>query len=225
MLSSLITDCRTTPKVKVTNGTMVDLGPACAALAEYSTYKDGDLNAKGGWLFSEWAVFAPSSGFWSDAFNPAQPLTAPSQLNSANPAILKALADAVLSLRSHKIELDASYGQVQYADRHGLKIPIPSCDTGCFNAIYASDGLGGPLYDAPYGEVYNGSSLVMTTELTPHGPKSEGILTYSQATNPRSPWYSNMTKLYAQGKWVPLRFSPAALARDQGKTTVTLRAP
>jgi acyl-homoserine-lactone acylase len=177
VLSSLIDDCRSNPKVKATNGTMVDLGSTCAALTEYSTYKDGDLNAKGGWLFSEWAVFAPSSGFWLDAFNPAQPLTTPSQLNSANPAILKALADAVFSLRSHKIELDASYGQVQDADRHGSKIPIPGCDTGCFNAIYASDGLGGPLDDAPYGEVYDGSSLVMTTELTPNGPKSEGILT------------------------------------------------
>jgi acyl-homoserine-lactone acylase len=224
VLGSLVDDCRSTPEVKATNGTTVDLGPACAALAEYSTYDDGDLNAKGGWLFSEWAVFAPSSSFWSDAFNPALPLSTPSQLNSSNPAILKALADAVLSLRSHKIELDASYGQVQYAERHGLKIPIPGCDTGCFNAIYASDGLGGPLYDAPYGEVYDGSSLVMTTELTPGGPKSQGIVTYSQATNPRSPWYSNMTELYSKAKWVPLRFTKAELARDHGKMTVTLEA-
>jgi len=225
VLSSLVTDCRSTPEVKASNGTMVDLGPACAALAAYSSYNNGDLNAKGGWLFSEWAVFAPSSNFWSDAFDPAHPLTTPSQLDTANPAILKALADAVLSLRSHHIALNASYGQVQYADRHGEKIPIPGCDTGCFNAIYASDGLGGPLYAAPYGEVYDGSSLVMTTELTPHGPRSEGILTYSQASNPRSPWYANMTTLYSQGKWVPLRFTRAQLGHDRGKTTVTLSAP
>ena len=55
------------------------------------------------------------------------------------------------------------------------------------NAIYAADGGGGPLDAAPYGEVYDGSSLVMTTELTPGGPVSPGILS-SQATDPTSPW-------------------------------------
>ena len=137
---------------------------------------------------------------------------------------MKELANAVLSLRAHHIPLDASYGQVQYASRNKVKIPIPGCDTGCFNAIYAADGHGGALNADPYGEVYDGSSLVMTTELTAQGPRSEGILTYSQATNPKSPWFANMTKLYSRGRWVPLPYTAGALARDHGRRTTTLNA-
>jgi acyl-homoserine-lactone acylase len=222
VLKPLVSACQATPSVQATNGTVVDLAPACAALASYNG--TGHLMATGGWLFSEWYAKAPSDGFWATPFNPAAPLTTPSGLDTSNPAILQALADAVLTLRSHHIPLDASYGQVQYAGRNGVKIPIPGCDTGCFNAIYAADGSGGALDADPYGEVYDGSSLVMTTELTAHGPVSEGILTYSQATNPKSPWFANMTKLYSEGRWVSLPYTAAQLAHDRGARTTTLRA-
>ena len=220
VLKPLVSACQATPTVKASNGTVVDLTAACTALAAYNS--TGHLNATGGWLFSEWYAMAPSSGFWATPFNAAAPLTTPSGLDTSNPAILRALADAVLSLRSHHIPLDASYGQVQYAVRNGVKVPIPGCDTGCFNAIYAADGSGGALDADPYGEVYDGSSLVMTTELTAHGPVAEGILTYSQATNPKSPWFANMTKLYSEGRWVSLPYTAAQLAHDRGARTTTL---
>jgi len=220
VLKPLVSACQATPSAKASNGTVVNLTAACAALASYNG--TGHLNATGGWLFSEWYAQAPSSGFWATPFNAAEPLTTPSGLETSNPAILQALADAVLSMRSHHIPLDASYGQVQYAARNGVKIPIPGCDTGCFNAIYAADGTGGPLDADPYGEVYDGSSLVMTTELTRHGPVSEGVLTYSQATNPKSPWFTNMTKLYSEGRWVSLPYTAAQLAHDRGARTTTL---
>jgi acyl-homoserine-lactone acylase len=62
----------------------------------------------------------------------------------------------------------------------------------------------------------------MTTELTAHGPVSQGILTYSQATNPKSPWFANMTKLYSEGRWVSLPYTAAQLAHDRGARTTTL---
>lgn len=220
VLKPLVSACRATPTVKASNGTVVDLTTACTALAGYDG--TGRLNAAGGWLFSEWYARAPSQGFWATPFDAAAPLTTPSGLNSANPAILQALADAVLSLRARHIPLDASYAQVQYASRNGAKIAIPGCDTGCFNAIYAADGSGGALDADPYGEVFDGSSLVMTTELTARGPVSEGVLTYSQATNPKSPWFANMTKLYSEGRWVALPYTAAQLAHDRGAHTTTL---
>ena len=180
---------------------------------------------------------APTNNFWTTPFDPNKPLTTPSGLDVSNPAILKSLADAVLNLKAHKIPLDASYGQVQHATRNGVKIPIPGCDTGCFNAIYSNSGAMGALVAKaiysnlnatgtvvadPYGEVYLGSSLVMTTELTSHGPVSQGILTYSQATDPTSPWYANMTRLYSAGRWVSLPYTSAQLARAHGTRTVTL---
>lgn len=224
VLKPLVAACRATPQVKASNGTVVNLTAACNALAGYDG--TGQLDAAGGWLFSEWAARAPSSNFWATPFNPADPLTTPSGLDTANPAILRALADAVLSLQAHHVPLDAGYGQVQFKPAaSGKRVPVPGCDTGCFNAIYAADGSGGPLEADPYGEVYDGSSLVMTTELTPSGPISQGILTYSQATDPRSPFFANMTRLYSAGRWIPLPYTAAQLAADHGATVTTLRAP
>jgi acyl-homoserine-lactone acylase len=223
-LTSLVAACRATPSAKDENGTMVDLSQACTALAGYDG--TGHRTAHGGWLFSEWVADAPTTAsLWSVPFNPTEPLTTPSGLNTASPAVLRALATAVLGLEAHHIPLDASYGQVQYAPQRGPKIPIPGCNTGCFNAIFSADGKGGPASAAPYGQVYTGSSLVMTTELTPHGPISQGILTYSEATDPTSPWYRNLTTLYSKGQWITYRFTPQQLVRDHGARTTTLTAP
>ena len=59
--------------------------------------------------------------------------------------------------------------------------------------------------------------------LTPGGPQSQGILTYSQASDPTSPWYSNMTKLYAQARWVSLPYTAAALAASHPGSVLRLR--
>ncbi len=223
VLKPLVAACRTTPTVTASNGTKVNLTPACAALAGYDG--TGKLNAAGGWLFSEWYVRAPITGFWTVPFNVKAPLTTPRGLDTSDPAVLTALADAVLSLRSHHIPLDASYGTVQYFAVGKLRIPIPGCDSGCFNVISAADGTGSGATADAYGEVYDGASLVMTTELTGHGPLSEGIVTYSQATNPKSPYYGRMTKLFSEGKWVQLPYTEGQLAQDRNTSTSTLYAP
>ena len=76
-----------------------------------------------------------------------------------------------------------------------------------------------------YGQVNDGSSLVLTTQLNPSGPVSQGILTYSQATNPTSPWYSNMAKLYSRAKWVKLAYTPSQLRHERHERPLVLRAP
>lgn len=224
VLSALVADCRAHPSAVATNGQTVDLTAACSALAGYNG--TGLLGAKGGWLFSEWYARMPASALWADSFDPSKPLTTPSVLNTSSPATLRALADAVLALRAHGLAPDASYGQVQHATRGSVKIPIPGCDTGCFNAIYAADGLStDPSSEAPYGEVYTGSSLVMTTELRPSGPVSQGILTYSQATDPTSPWFANMTRLYSERRWVTLPYTAAELRRGHPLPPLVLTVP
>jgi acyl-homoserine-lactone acylase len=138
---------------------------------------------------------------------------------------LKWLADAVQNLRAHKVALNASYAQVQRAPQ-SRAIAIPGCDTGCFNAIYSSTGTATSAVDrAPYGQVSDGSSLVMTTQLNPNGPVSQGILTYSQATDPTSPWYANLTRLYARRRWVTLAYTTSELRRARYGAPLILRAP
>jgi acyl-homoserine-lactone acylase len=224
VLTDLVADCRAHPAGADSFGQPVDLTPACNALAAYD--KTGNLNAGGGWLFSEWNRLTTGANFWKDSFNPAKPLTTPSKLNTDNPAILTGLADAVNELRGKGVSMNAPYGRVQHATRNGTKIPIHGCSSGCFNAITASNERStSPVSQAPYGEVITGSSLVMTTELTKRGPRSEGILTYSQATDPTSPWFANMTRLYSQKKWVKLRYTAAELARDPHLALTVLAVP
>ena len=224
VLHDLVADCRAHPSQTASNGQFVDLTTACAALAGWDG--TGHLKVRGGWLFTVWNFLDSDSSFYTAAFDPDHPLSTPSGLNTGpNATPLKWLADAVLNLRAHDLAPNASYGQVQHAPQ-SRAIPIHGCDTGCFNAIYSQTGtpaMNIPEDAAPYGQVYDGSSLVMTTMLTPTGPESQGILTYSQATDPTSPWYSNMTKLYSRQTWAPLPYTAAALAASHPRSVLALR--
>jgi acyl-homoserine-lactone acylase len=223
VLKPLVTACRKSPEHKAANGTKVNLTKACNALARYKKYENGDLDATGGWLFEVWYDLPFSGTFWKVPFNVKHPLTTPYGLDTSNPEVLKNLATAVLDLKAQHIPLTATYGQVQHSTKGSDIIPIHGCSTGCFNAIYPGFGTNNPFYPGDYGEVGDGSSLVMTTELTPKGPVSQGIVTYSQATNPASPYYANMTKLYSRKKWVPFAYTAKQLAALKDTTTLVLK--
>jgi acyl-homoserine-lactone acylase len=225
VLKPLVAACRKAPIQTASDGTTVDLTSACDALAGYEKYENGDLGASGGWLFSLWYFNTPRP-VWAVAFDARHPLTTPNGLDPSDPGILTALADATANLEASHIPLNASFGQVQHATRGGTVIPIHGCSDaiGCFNAINTNLGPGDPFFPGDYGEVGHGSSMILTTELTASGPVSQGILTYSQATNPMSPWYANMTKLYSQKRWVHLPYTPAQLAAQAGNQTVVLRS-
>ena len=68
VLPALVRACRAAPTTEASDGTVVDLTAACSALAGYDG--TGRLNAAGGWLFAEWAAYAPSDNFWADASIP-----------------------------------------------------------------------------------------------------------------------------------------------------------
>ncbi len=224
VLRDLVADCRAHPIQLASTGRVVNLTAACAALAKWDG--TGHLKARGGWLFTVWNYLDTDAHFYTTAFDPAHPLTTPSGLNTGPTATpLKWLADAVLNLQAHRLAPNASYAQVQHAPQ-SRKLSVPGCDTGCFNAIYSQTGtpaMDTPVDAAPYGQVYSGSSLVMTTLLAPGGPQSQGILTYSQAADPTSPWHANLTKLYAGQRWVSLPYTGAALAASHPRSVLSLR--
>lgn len=201
--SQLATLCAANPSVTIPDGRTVDISEACPVLQNYDM--TGNLDSAGAWLFAAYSRIAPTgaSGF-SDAFDPANPLTTPNQLATTNPAVLSALGQAVQELRDNGIALDSGMRGVQVATRGSKRISIHGC-AQCFQNINAANG--NPAYNAPYGEVVQGSSMVLTTELTKNGPNAQGILTYSQATDPTSPYYANMTKLFSKKKWVDLPFT------------------
>jgi acyl-homoserine-lactone acylase len=223
VLRDLVADCRAHPLQVASNGQLVNLTTACDALAHWDG--TGHEGARGGWLFTVWSFLDTDPNFYSTPFDPSKPLTTPSGLNTGpNASPLKWLADAVQNLRAHGYSANASFRQVQHAPQ-SRALAVHGCDVGCFNAIYAQNGTpaqASPPDAAPYGQVFTGSSLVITTQLNPGGPQAQGILTYSQATDPTSPWSSNLTRLYSRERWVNLPYTTAALARSRPHAPLVL---
>jgi acyl-homoserine-lactone acylase len=181
------------------------LRPACDALAGWDLKVD--LDSRGAHLFH---LFAENDGLiFKVPFNPADPVRTPNTLDTGNPKVLAALEAAVDKLSELKIPLDARLGDVQRETRNGTRIPIHggAGQEGVFNVITV-ESLEPEL---GWTSIRHGSSWIMTVEFTPEGPKSQGILTYSQSVNPNSPHYSDQTLLYSQKGWDDLRFSTAAV--------------
>jgi acyl-homoserine-lactone acylase len=72
---------------------------------------------------------------------------------------------------------------------------------------------------AGWTQVVHGSSWIMTVEFTDNGPRSEGVLTYSQSTNPESPHRADQTQLYSDEGWDDLHFTEEAVIDGTISTT------
>jgi acyl-homoserine-lactone acylase len=198
---------RANPLAPASHGAAVDLTPACAALAGWDLR--ADVGSRGTHLFRE---FTLAGGLrFADAFDPADAVRTPRRLAVADPAVLRALADAVQRLAG--IPLDAPLGAVQTEPRGAERIPIHGDrgNTGTFNVITADlvPGVG-------YPKITHGTSFVMAVALRRgRAPEGRQILTYSQSTDPTSPWYGDQTRLYAREGWDAVKYTPAQLATDR----------
>ncbi len=120
--------------------------------------------------------------------------------------------------RTHRIPLTRTAGQAQ----HYGKIAVPGCTEGegCFDRVRT----GGPLRaDGTYPDVNTGSSFMMAVELTPAGPRTRTILTYSLSANPSSPHFSDQTALFSRGAWVTERFTEAEIGSDPRLRVASVR--
>lgn len=181
------------------------LAAACAALEGWDLKVN--LDSKGAHLFH---LFAENGGLvFKVAFDPADPVNTPNTLDVANPKVLEALQKAVDTLAEMKIPLDAALGDVQRETRGEERIPIHggAGPEGVFNVITV-ESLEPEL---GWTSVRHGSSWIMTVEFTADGPKSQGILTYSQSADPTSPFHSDETRAYSAKQWDDLLFSEEAV--------------
>jgi acyl-homoserine-lactone acylase len=185
-------------------GAHPELARACEALAGWDQHVN--LDSRGAQVFR---LFAEKGGLkFKVAFDPNDPVNTPNTLDADNPAVLKALLGAVAELDRLHIPLDASLGQVQTEPRNAEAIPIhggPGSE-GIFNVIASA-----PPIEGGWRKVREGSSWIMAVEFTDHGPISQGVLSYSQSTNPASPHFGDQTKLYSQKGWDDLCFTPEAV--------------
>jgi acyl-homoserine-lactone acylase len=153
---------------------------------------------------------------WSHPFEASDPVHTPYGLNTANPMVQAALGDAIDDLRGAHIPLDAAPGDVQSPG--GERIPIhggPGDPNGEFNAIYTTFTPG-----QGFGPVTLGSSYVQVVSW-PGGPcpDTRTILTYSESSNPTSPFAFDQTKMFSRKQWVHERFCRADVLAHTVRTT------
>jgi acyl-homoserine-lactone acylase len=206
--------CTKNPVLTATDGSKVDVRAACQALAGWDL--KADVDSRGIVLWEQFlnGLYGPSvqhNSWWIVPFDPKNPLTTPTGINTADPDVSRVFADAVELLGKDKVAPNASLGSAQ---QYG-SVPIPGCSGayGCFNAIQPTSDLGA---NGKFGPVDFGSSFIMSVELGRNGPQARTILTYSESANPDSPHFTDQTQLFSHRQWVTDRFSEADIDSSPG---------
>lgn len=229
----IVDECQSNP-TGTWDGVEVDLTAACAALAGWD--HGHRVESVGALVFatmwealedsgSATAVFAvPAS--WED------PLGTPAGLTK-DPAVLEdvraALARATLTLAEHGLSPESPWGagNVVVGPSGPLGMPGGSGAQGLFDVIENGQAYGtwagwvDTLSGVPANKLF-GASYLHVVSLGPSGPSAEGVLAYSQATEPTSPWYHDQLADWSAGVWMEFPFTEAEISADPELTALEL---
>lgn len=196
VLDDLLALCPSTPTVTLTTGTVVPTGAACAALAAWD--RRSNAESRGAHLFREfWRTASLIRSVYAVPFAASDPVNTPRGLNTADAttraAILQSFGKAIDMFRTAGVAMDAPLGSLQFLTVAGEKIPLSAGEEfeGVPNKLETYGFVSGgytPLL---------GSSYVQFVTLKPGATSVRGILTYSQSTDPASPYYNNQLKTYS----------------------------
>ena len=219
----------------------IDVVEACAVLEAW----DGryELESRGAVLWREMLSAvrrdAPEGldSLWARAFDPDRPLETPSGLAKGF-AVDPYLARAVQTMQQAGLAIDVPLGDVQYALRSRPRIGLhggPGGD-GLTNVIGYSDPSmtsepmpdpgarivsGSDLRDGGY-PVDNGTSWLMTVDLTGDEPAAWVMLTYGETGDRSSPLFDVQTQRFSDKNWREAAFTEAAIAADPDLTEQTV---
>ncbi len=184
------------------------LAAACAALAGWDRHFDAE--SRGAYLFHTfWTLAENTPGLWGTPFSAADPVNTPnSPVTTGEPGqkLKAALSEAAAKLAKEGVALDARWGDVQWAPRGTDRIAVHGADgfLGVLN-VQRSVAVPGGLNPV------HGSSYIQVVSFDDDGPVADAVLSYSQSTDPASPWYGDQTRQYSAKQWNRLPFSPAAI--------------
>lgn len=201
-----------------------DLTQACGVLATWD--RTMNTGSRGALLFDRFwrglTATVPAAELWKVPFSAADPVRTPNTLNTASPGFAKALTAAIAELRTAGIPLDAPLGEHQFVVRNGKRIPVPG----------GTEGLGvwnkiEPVWNPAgggYTEVVTGSSHIQAVGWDGgRCPVARTLLTYSQSSNPASPYFSDQTELFSGERWVTSRFCERDILRSPALKVVRVR--
>ena len=202
----LVSMCQSFPggMAPTSSGPPIPVGNSCDVLAFWNGREN--LGSRGAVLFRDFweRALALPEGPWLHPFSSSDPVDTPYGLNTMDPNVQRSFGDTLQDMSSAGLPYDVALGSVQYVVRNGARIPIPGGPgdpDGEFNAIYQdvvhARGVD-PFIGSSYIQVvgWNGGSC----------PQASTILTYSESTNPRSPYYADQTRLFSRSQWAPTYF-------------------
>jgi acyl-homoserine-lactone acylase len=209
-------DNNPTKQAPTSGGPSVDVTDACTVLAAW----DGtvELESVGGHIWREFWRNARSinTGFWTNGYSNADPVNTPNTLNSTAglAELQQAFGDAVATLNGAGLAMDAELGDIQWAERNGVKIPVfgDTGSPGAFTIAVAplnNDGTG-------YGPVDYGNSYVQIVGWDSQGnPEADAFITYSQSTDATSEHYADYTEAYSRKEWKRLPYTNAQIEAEK----------
>ena len=223
LLDDVLGLCDTTAEPVDVDGVAIDINPACSALAGWDRRQEND--SRGAQVWTEfWRAARNIPNIYAVPFDVNDPVHTPSGIaiddDAVAGAVRVALATAQNTLKAAGIALDARWGDVQYAERHGSRIPIPGGQgwAGMFGMIMANLAK-----DKGYTPIIHGNSFIQVISWDEDGKLDpRGMLTYSQSQEPESPHYADLTHLYSEGKWIRFPFSEADIQADPGLVVLEL---
>lgn len=223
LLDDVLKVCADETPVKVSDETSVKIEPACSVLASWD--RTANIDSAGNHIWTEfWRLVGRTENLYVNPFDPADPVNTPNGINVANSAVndavRQALAGAMMVLDEAGIALDARWGDIQFAERNGKKIPIPGGQgwAGMFSMIVAN-----LTKDRGYNPIFHGNSYIQVITWDKDGNlKPGGILTYSQSPEADSDHYSDLTDVYSRGEWIDFPFTESEILADPELKTLTL---
>ena len=166
----------------------------------------------------------------TEPFDSSNPIGTPGALARPDTALTN-LERAVTVLEAAGFPLDVPLGDVQFADRNGLRVPIhggPEIE-GITNktnwstqntttepliqergeSVGSSQELTSDGYPIAFG-----GSFIMVVEFTDVGPRASAFLTYGETGDPNSEFFSDQTVRYSNKDWRDVAFTEADIAAD-----------
>jgi len=201
-----------------------ELAASCSVLREWD--RTANVNSRGMQIWTEfWELASGIDGIYAVPFDPDDPVNTPRGIATDNPAVREdirsALATAQRRLLDAGIAPSLPWGEAQYAERNGTRIPVPGGPGrhGMFSFINADLTAG-----KGYTPIIHGNSYIQVVTWHADGtPDARGILTYSQSPEADSPHYFDQTELYSRGEWLRLPFTEDDILADPNLKSLTLK--
>lgn len=194
------------------NSGPVDASAACDVLSNWD--RRNNLDSVGGHIWREFwrnidgpLATAGIQTKWLTPFSAGNAVNTPNTLNLLDPFVETAFADAVSTVLDSAFELTTPMGDIQTSGIHEESIPVFGGE-GFEGSFTIANARGGGLGNDGYKVTYGNSYIQAVTWDTQTGePKAEGFVTYSQSTDPASPYYRDLTEAYSNKQWARFPFT------------------